>query len=346
MNTISVVLPAYNEVGSLRPLVDEIRVVCAELEQHAEIIIVDDGSTDGTWQVIQELSIIGPPVIRGIRLNRNHGKAAALSAGFDAVRGDIVCTLDADGQNDPADIPRLLDALDAGADVCFGRRVERDDPLEKRLPSGIQTHLAKLTGPQIHDFGCGMAMYRRCVIDDLDALYGDRHRYIAAEAQRLGYNVEERAINHRPRTEGQSKYGLERLLRGFVDLWYWVFRARWGDRPMHWLGGLGVVFMGTGFLIGAVSVIQKVAFGVQLAPRVPRLVLLSLLLIFGLQLFVFGFLAELVTRMEQRNKSPYRVRTTVGLPGDGLPQDAMRSVRGQKYHAAGDEPGDEIVQTH
>lgn len=335
---LSVILPAYNEAANLPPLVFEIENAAPD----AEVVIVDDGSTDGTWETIEHLiPLVESVTVRGVRLQANRGKAAALSAGFDAASGDRIVTIDADGQNDPADIPRLLDALDAGADCVFGHRSDRQDGIGKTLPSRIQTVLAKLTGPDINDFGCGIAAYERTVIDDIGPLYGDRHRYIAAAAHRHGHTVTEVTVNHRPRENGSSKFGAERLLRGFVDLWYWVVRNRFGDRPMHWLGGAGVLFMGTGVAIGFVSVIQKYAFGVALAPRVPRLVLLSLLILFGFLLFAVGYLAELLTRLEYRETAPYRVRETVGIERSA--SHAVGAVGREKDSARSDDPRGKVV---
>lgn len=304
---VSVVSPAFNEAGNLRPLVDELRSVLDTMPGSHEIVLVDDGSTDGTGDRIEQLAAAVPSVV-GICLTRNHGQSPALAAGIDAADGDIIVTIDADRQNDPADIPMLVDGVEDGADCVSGHRSSRRDPWGKRLPSWVQTRLAKATGPDINDFGCTLKAYRAEALRDV-TLRGEAHRYIPSQLHEHGHSVEEREVNHRPREHGQSKYGAGRLLRGSVDLlWHW-FRNQYGGRPIHLFGLGGSLAMGSGLLLGLVSLFQRYALGTPLGPRTPRLVLIALLLITGLQLFVFGVLAEMLTTLEYRSgKTSYQIK--------------------------------------
>jgi len=218
--------------------------------------------------------------------------------------------MDGDGQNDPADIPRLLERLEEGYDCVSGRRTDRDDPWHKTIPSAVQTRLAKATGPDINDFGCTMKAYRSEALEALD-LRGETHRYLPAQLYDKGYSVTEIDVNHRPREHGESRYGVGRLVRGFVDLlfhWFWV---RYGSRPMHLLGGGGLLLLGTSGLIGTVSLIQRFVFGVPLEPRTPRLILIALLAMMGLQLIVFGFLSEMLTKLHYDEDTEYRIESVV-----------------------------------
>jgi glycosyltransferase involved in cell wall biosynthesis len=249
-------------------------------------------------------------------LRRNFGQSAALAAGIDHATGEYVVTMDADGQNDPADIPRLLSELSEGYDCVSGWRRDRDDPLRKTVPSAIQGRLARWTGPDIHDFGCTLKAYRAVGLDDID-LYGEGHRYIPAKLYRRGYDITELPVDHRPRTAGETKYGTRRLLKGFVDLLFHAFWTRFATRPSHFLGGIGLFLAGIGGLIGGHAVLIKYAFGASLAPRTPRLLLSIGLVLFGFQLLMFGFLAEMIVKQQYRHDRPYRVRTVVGDDATG-----------------------------
>jgi glycosyltransferase involved in cell wall biosynthesis len=318
----SVVLPAYNEAGNIEPLIEEIRSVFAENPSYAPytIVIVDDGSTDGTKTVIGDLADRYPEVV-GLFLSRNFGQSAALNAGIHRVSGDYIVTIDADRQNDPNDIPLLLEILIDGDesatayDCVSGWRRDRNDPLSKTIPSAIQTRMAQWTGPKIHDFGCTLKAYRADALDEID-LYGEGHRYIPAKLYNRGYSITERPVNHRPRKEGSSKYGTKRLIRGFVDLLFQVFWNRYSTRPVHFLGGAGLVSFGIGMVIGLHAVLSKYVLGVPLLPNLPRLILTVALVLFGLILIMFGFLAEMITKLHYIERKPYRVETTVGGTDD------------------------------
>jgi glycosyltransferase involved in cell wall biosynthesis len=307
---VSVIVPVYNELGNIEPLVGELKTV---FEQHDlgewEVLWVSDDSTDGTEQRIDQLAQ-EKSRMRAIHLRRKYGQSAALAAGFDHARGNILVPMDGDLQNDPADIPQLIDRLEEGYDAVSGWRKDRRDPLSKRIPSEIQTWLAMYTGPEIHDFGCTLKAYRAEAIEDIN-LYGEGHRYIPSKLYDKGYDIDEVVVNHRERENGESRYGVGRLVRGFVDLlfhWFWV---KFSTRPLHFLGTAGFLFMGVGGALGGFSVMQRYLLGVPLQPRTPRLILVVLLIVFGLQLLVFGVLAEMLTKLYYRDDTEYRVERVV-----------------------------------
>lgn len=310
---LSVVIPVHNEAENVPQLFDELQATLTRDEmadwQPAEVLWVEDGSTDGTTQAVDDLAASHDHVT-AIHLQGTGGQSAALAAGMDAASGDVVVPMDGDLQNDPADIPRLLFHLEDGHDCVSGWRRDRDDPWHKTIPSAIQTRLAKLTGPDINDFGCTLTAYRAEALEAVD-LRGETHRYIPAQLYDKGYSVSEVDVNHRPREHGESRYGAGRLIRGFVDLvfhWFWV---RYGTRPMHLLGGGGFVAIGAGVGIGLISLVQRYVLGVPLDPRTPRLILVALLVVTGVQLVVFGFLAEMLTKLHQREDTEYRITQVV-----------------------------------
>lgn len=313
----SIVLPAYNERKNVRPLIKELLATFDDpnmtMFTPVEIIIVDDGSTDGTRDVIRDIAD-EVPAIQAILLRRNFGQSAALAAGIDHAAGEWIVTMDADGQNDPADVPNLLSKLTDGYDCVSGWRRDRNDPLSKSLPSKVQTRLARLTGPEIHDFGCTLKAYQAHALHDIK-LYGEGHRYIPAKLYKQGYRITECPVQHHPRSEGQTKYGWTRLVRGSVDLLFHFFWNRYSTRPIHFLGGAGLVLMGVGMTIGFHAVLLKYAYGVELVPRTPRLILTVALVLFGFQLLMFGFLAEMITKLHYDGKKPYRVERVHGRGG-------------------------------
>jgi glycosyltransferase involved in cell wall biosynthesis len=308
----SIVVPVYNEEANVGPLVDEILDVLADNPSlaPAEVIFVDDGSTDGTVDELRA-AVEKSEEIRVLVLSRNFGQSAALAAGIDHATGEFVVTMDGDRQNDPADIPRLVEELQQGYDCVSGWRKERRDPLSKRIPSAIQTKLATWTGPNIHDFGCTLKAYRAEALDAVN-LYGEGHRYIPAKLYNHGYSITEIPVNHRERTAGSTKYGAARLLKGFVDLTFQVFWNRYSTRPIHFLGGLGLLAVFIGTVIGTHALYLKYVLGDSLLQHLPRLVFVVALILFGLLLVMFGFLAEMIAKIHYREQSPYRIDSTLG----------------------------------
>ncbi|TDD92304.1 glycosyltransferase [Saccharopolyspora karakumensis] len=289
---VSLLAPAKDERDSLPKLFAEISEAMACQHREWELVIVDDGSTDDSWQVIIEHAALEPR-IRGIRLRRNFGKAAALAAGVSELRGELVVTLDADLQDDPSEIPRLLAELDSGADLVSGHKAQRKDPLGKRLPSKVFNWFTGLiTGLRLSDHNCGLKAARTEVYRRVP-LYGELHRYIPALAHQLGYRVVERTVNHRARQHGVSKYGLERYARGALDLLTVMALTRYGRRPAHLFGGLGMLAGTLGTLVllylTGVWLFTDESIGTR-----PLLTLGILLEIFGVQMISLGLLAELV----------------------------------------------------
>ncbi|MER5388913.1 glycosyltransferase family 2 protein [Saccharopolyspora sp. NPDC002686] len=297
---VSLLTPAKNEQDNLPRLFAEISEAMEQQDRSWELLVVDDGSTDGSWQVISEHAVRDPR-IRGIRLRRNFGKAAALAAGVAEVRGELLVTLDADLQDDPAEIPRLLAELDAGADLVSGHKANRQDPLGKRLPSKVFNWFTGLiTGLKLSDHNCGLKAARTEVYRRVP-LYGELHRYIPALAHQLGYRVVEQPVHHRARLHGKSKYGLERYLRGALDLLTVVALTRYGRRPAHLFGGLGMLAgtIGTLILLYLTGVWM---FTDQPIGTRPLLTLGILLEIFAVQMISVGLLAELVLHRTGRDR--------------------------------------------
>ncbi|QLD84793.1 glycosyltransferase family 2 protein [Natronomonas halophila] len=310
---LSIVLPVYNESGNLEPLLEELRQA-AESDnlsdyQPYEIIFVDDRSTDGSRDLLQDIADKHSNV-KVIVLSRNFGQSAALAAGIDSASGNVIVTMDSDMQNDPADIPRLLEELEKGYDCVSGWRKDRKDSISKTLPSKIQTYLAWLTGPKIHDFGCTLKAYRSEAIKDID-LHGEGHRYIPARLHHRGYRVSEIPTNHRSRGSGETKYGNKRLVKGSLDLLFHAFWTRFSSRPIHLLGSLSLLFILAGVTLGVHSVYIKYVHNIPLEPKTPRLILISLLILFGVQLFIFGVLAEMITKLYYKSEEPYRISEVI-----------------------------------
>jgi len=289
---ISVVVPVYNEERSVALLYDELRSALEPLQASWETIFVDDGSSDGTFGALTRLHNAERNV-RVIRLRRNFGKAAALVAGFDQARGETVVTIDGDLQDDPAEIPRLLAKLDEGFDLVSGWKAHRRDPLSRRVLSRIFNRVTSLfSGVRMHDLNCGLKAYRADVVHGL-RLYGELHRFIPVLAHYRGFRIAELPVNHRPREHGRSRYGVERYVRGFLDLLTVSFIGRYRHRPLHLFGGLGLML---GFIGSAVLVYLTVlkALGHAIGHR-PLLMLGVLLVVIGMQFFSLGLISEMIT---------------------------------------------------
>jgi glycosyltransferase involved in cell wall biosynthesis len=294
---VSVVIPVYNERESVRPLAQELLVVLRRLGRRSEVLFVDDGSTDGTSEALADLAT-AEPEIAVVRLRRNFGKAAALMAGFREARGDAIVTIDGDLQDDPAEIPRLLAELEAGADLVSGWKRERQDSWSKRTASRVFNGVtARMSGVALHDLNCGFKAYRAEVVRSL-ALTGDQYRYIPVLAANEGFRVSELPVNHRPRRFGSSKYGFERYLRGFLDLLTILFIGRFRQRPMHLFGGAGMLLIAGGVVICAYLAVLRLA-GEGIGNR-PLLLLGVLMIVVGVQLFTIGLVSEMIQRYHLR----------------------------------------------
>lgn len=306
---LSIIVPVYNEVDNLRPLCERIHTALAEAGREYEIILVDDGSRDGSSELLAELHA-EDATLTVLRFRRNFGQTAALAAGFAHARGAVIVSLDADLQNDPLDIPRLLAKLDEGYDLVNGWRADRRDPfLRRRLPSQIANALiAWVTRVKLHDSGCTLKAFRRDVAKGLK-LYGEMHRFIPTLAADMGARLTEVPVAHHPRTRGTSKYGLTRTLRVVLDLLTIKFLSSYAERPSHLFGLLGLLGVLAGSGITVVLGVQRLFFGVALANR-PLLLLGILLLVTGVQLMTTGLIAELLSRTyhESQDKPVYLIK--------------------------------------
>lgn len=310
---VSIVIPLYNELDNIEPLYAALKRTVDNLDRSCEIIFVDDGSTDGTFSVLKDIQQ-GDPRVGVLRLGRNYGQTAAFSSGFDLARGEVIVTMDGDLQNDPADIPRLLEKSDVGYDVVSGWRVNRKVPfLTRRLPSQIANSLiSRVTGVHLHDYGCSLKAYRRDVIRKI-RLYGEMHRFIPALASWSGIQVAEVPVFDYPRKYGRSKYGLNRTIRVILDLFALKFLLDYSTRPIQIFGLLGLFSFLGGAGLGAYLVIQRLFFNTPLSDR-PILLLAVLLVVIGIQTLLMGLLGELLVRTyyESQNKPIYSIRETLG----------------------------------
>jgi glycosyltransferase involved in cell wall biosynthesis len=293
---VSLVIPVFNEREAIEPLLAEAEEACATIRGRWEVVFVDDGSTDGSPELLERLAREREPV-RLVRLRRNFGKAAALRAGLDQSRGAVVVTMDGDGQDDPAEIPALLAKLDEGYDVVSGWKQQRRDPPFKRWSSRVFNRLtARLSGVPLHDVNCGLKAYRGEAVRALD-LYGEQHRFIPVLGFQRGWRVAEIPVNHRPRTQGRSKFGPERYIRGLLDLFSVLFFGRYQYRPLHLFGGAGLIALLVGLAICAYLTVEKLT-GEAIGDR-PLLMLGVLLILGGIQLFTLGLVGEMITATRQ-----------------------------------------------
>jgi glycosyltransferase involved in cell wall biosynthesis len=301
---ISVVVPLLNEERSLETLYDEISRALEPLDDDFEVVFVDDGSTDGSLGVLTRLHHEHANLVV-VHLRRNFGKAAALQAGFLEARGDVIVTIDADLQDDPAEIPKLLAKLDEGFDLVSGWKTRRNDPFARRLFSRIfNWSTGVISGVHLHDVNCGLKAYRAEVLQGM-RIYGELHRFIPVLAAYRGFRIAEIPVNHRPRQHGRSRYGPERYLRGFFDLLSVTFMGRYRHRPLHLFGGLGVLMGAVGFVI--LTYLTVIWFWGSAIGHRPLLTLGVLLVVVGIQFVSLGLLSELITsqheeRMDERER--------------------------------------------
>jgi glycosyltransferase involved in cell wall biosynthesis len=291
--SVSVVIPVFEEHESLPILTDQILAVAREHDVDlSELIFIDDGSRDQSWPVLQGLAARHERVV-AIRLRRNFGKATALNVGIEAAIGDIIVTMDADLQDDPAELPRLVETMKAGYDLVSGWRERRNDPMSKTWPSWLYNKVTSLlSGIQLHDFNCGYKAYRREVFDSVD-LYGEMHRYVPVLAHSLGFRIGEVPVAHHPRRFGQSKYGFRRFLRGFLDLLTVLTITRYARTPGHLFGMIGIVLLTLGVITLGYLTGLKLVTGAHIGGR-PMLLFGGLAVVVGVQIMLFGLLSEMI----------------------------------------------------
>jgi glycosyltransferase involved in cell wall biosynthesis len=310
---ISIVIPLLNEEESLPELASWIRRVMDEHKFSYEIIFVDDGSTDGSWKLIENLSKADRN-IKGIRFKRNYGKSAALNSGFEVAAGEVVVTMDADLQDSPEEIPALYNmVIQDGFDLVSGWKKKRHDPLGKTLPSKFFNRVTRMmSGIRLHDFNCGLKAYRLDLVKSIE-VYGEMHRYIPVIAKWAGFSkIGEKVVRHQERKYGKTKFGVERFVKGFLDLLSITFVTRFVKKPMHFFGSMGTLFFLGGGIISLWIIIEKVF---RLARRdvvdQPLFYLALLAMVVGVQLFLAGFLAEMISRStHDRNK--YIIQQRIG----------------------------------
>jgi glycosyltransferase involved in cell wall biosynthesis len=307
---VSVVVPVLNEGETVQTLADQVLSVLDSLGRSAEVVFVDDGSHDDTVEKIRAAHDTDPRV-RLVWLRRNFGKAAALCAGFDACRGDLIVTMDGDLQDDPAEIPKLLEKLESeDLDLVSGWKQQRKDPISKRLPSKLFNWVTrKMAQIDLHDFNSGFKLYRREVLDEI-ALYGELHRYIPVLASRKGFSIGEIAVRHHPRRFGTSKYGWDRFYKGLLDLITVLFITRYTRRPLHLFGVIGLGALVVGFGINLYLAILW-AQGQTLSNR-PLLLLGVLLMLLGIQVLTSGLIGEMITFKNFQRADTYSVKERLG----------------------------------
>lgn len=311
---ISVVIPAYNEEENIPILYDKLKKVLGSLGEDYEIIFIDDGSTDRTPEILKDLAQKDKK-IKVIRFRRNYGQTAAIYAGFEHANGEVIITMDADLQNDPEDIPKLLDKMREGYDIVSGWRKNRKDPfLSRKLPSKIANWIiSKVTGVELHDYGCTLKAYRADIAKRY-RLYGDMHRFLPALAKRFGAKITEMPVKHHPRLYGKSKYGIDRTIRVILDIFLVKFLNEYITRPLYVFGGIGFILFFSGTLFGLYLTILKLFFGQDIGHR-PLLILSVLLILSGIQLISTGIIAELIIRTyyESKNEKPYIIEETINF---------------------------------
>jgi len=318
---LSIVVPVFNEEESLPHLEKWIARVMDDHDFLYEILLIDDGSNDGSWNAIKELRRKNKN-IRGIKFRRNYGKSAALNIAFEHAQGDVVITMDADLQDSPDEIPALYDMIvNDKLDIVSGWKKERHDPLSKTIPSKFFNRVTRMiSGIHLHDFNCGLKAYRKEVVKSVE-VYGEMHRYIPVMAKWSGFTkIGEKVVQHQERKFGYSKFGAGRLITGFLDLLSITFVGKFGKRPMHFLGSLGTVAFAIGFIILAILSANKIFREEYGMTDRPLFYFGILSLIIGTQLFVTGFLAELVSRTSS-NRNHYVIEKKMGIEYEPIEED-------------------------
>lgn len=310
---LSLIIPLYNEVENLDGLFKELKVVMPQLGVSWEVLFVDDGSVDGTWnKLLSEASDWSAGSVRLIRLARNYGQTTALAAGIETARGELIATMDGDLQNDPADIPKLLAEIDKGADVVSGwRRRRKDSFIRRRVPSWLGNKLISWqAGVKLHDFGCSLKVYKSEYIKSA-RLYGEMHRVLPALLAWMGANIVEIEVNHRPRKAGKSKYNLSRVFAVILDLISIKFFSSYATRPTHIIGMWGILSIILGMISGIILIYMKYQMHFNMTGN-PFLVLSVMLTIVGVQLIALGLLGEINVRayFEIQGKASYRIKET------------------------------------
>lgn len=298
---ISVIIPVYNEVESINELYKQLLKALQEFSRY-EIIFIDDGSSDGSVETIKKLSELDNS-INLIQFHRNYGKSAALAEGFKHAKGNYIVTMDADLQDDPKEISNLINKLEEGFDLVSGWKKDRKDPLSKRLPSKLFNFVTRLfTGVHIHDFNCGLKIYRKAVVKTLE-LYGGRHRYIPAMVGQKKFKVTEIIVNHRPRIYGETKYGGSRLFHGLFDLISILFLSKYTQSPMYFFGKIGLITFLSGITIEIYVLYLKYSLGDPFAKHMALLMLGILIIVVGIQFFSIGLVGEMIANSNQDKES-------------------------------------------
>ena len=313
LKKVSVVIPIFNEEENITPLYKELKAVLDGMRKKYEVIFIDDGSDDGSNEILQRLAQEDKG-IKVIQFRKNFGQTAAIAAGVEYAQGEIILTMDGDGQNDSRDIPRLLDKLKEGYDVASGWRKNRKDPLlNKKIPSALANKLISwLTGVKLHDYGCTLKAYRRDILKDV-RLYGEMHRFIPAYAAWVGARIAEMEVAHHPRKHGRSKYGLSRTTSIILDLITILFLQRYSTKPIRLFGGAGMILFALGVLIGLFVLLRKLVWGgVWISP----MILISFLFItMGVMFILLGLIAEIIIRTyhESQGKPIYVVKSMINF---------------------------------
>lgn len=309
---LSIVIPIYNEEENLPILYEKLKENLDKITDKYEILLVNDGSTDRSWEIIKDLANKDNHIV-GVNFRKNFGQTAAMSAGFELAKGEVIITMDGDLQNDPSDIPKLLEILDKGYDIVSGWRKDRKDAfISRTLPSRIANWLiSKVTGVHLHDYGCSLKAYRSEVAKELD-YYGEMHRFLPALAKSVGAKITEVPVKHHPRIYGKSKYGISRTFKVLLDLFLVKFLLDYRTKPLRVFGGVGLLLLITGFLSLFYLIFLKLFMGEDIGQR-PLLIFGTLLFLSGIQLLSTGIIAELLIRTyyEAQSKRPYIIREIV-----------------------------------